>query len=225
MNLCNDVFVRDSLKTAYIVHAFDSELASLRLLEHIVNLGPAVVFRWRIADGWPVEYVSENVRQFGYAAEDFMSCRITWPAITHPDDVPRLETEIANFFDQNIYRFSQQYRLITASGETRWIQDWNMVLVDPNGALSHIQGIVLDVTAAKRAEQERQKMQEQLQSALTKVVSGFIPICAKCKSIRTEEGDWKRIETYLQAHGGAQFSHGLCPKCYERLYPGLPVDC
>lgn len=210
------------MKTAYVVRAFDNELASLRLLEHIVNLGPAVVFRWRIADGWPVEYVSDNVRQFGYTADDFLSSRVSWPGITHPEDAPRIESEINTYLAQGVYRFSQAYRLIAASGETRWVQDWNLVLVDHEGALSHIQGIVLDVTEAKRAEEERRTLQEQLQRALTKVISGFVPICARCKSIRTEDGDWKRIETYLQAHGGAQLTHGLCPKCYARLYPGLP---
>ena len=60
-----------------------------------------------------------------------------------------------------------------------------------------------------------------LEEALAEVrtLSGFLPICASCKKIRDDKGYWQQIEGYIQDHSEAQFSHGICPDCAERLYP------
>ena len=52
-----------------------------------------------------------------------------------------------------------------------------------------------------------------------KYLEGFLPICASCKMIRDEEGNWQQLEVYIQAHSEAHFSHGLCPHCAQKLYP------
>lgn len=51
-----------------------------------------------------------------------------------------------------------------------------------------------------------------------KILEGFLPICASCKKIR-QNGDWVRIETYIQNHSATQFTHSICPECMEKLYP------
>ena len=128
---------------------FPDELAALG---SIINRSQAIAFRWRVAEGWPVEFVSDNVDQLGYTPEDFLSGRVSWPAITHPDDHGRLETEVAAYLRDGVDEFNQEYRLRTASGEWRWIDDRNLVLRDERGEVAHIQGVILDVTERKRAE-------------------------------------------------------------------------
>ena len=61
----------------------------------------------------------------------------------------------------------------------------------------------------------------ELQLALKDIrtLSGFIPICAKCKKIRDDKGFWNQVEKYIQERSDAQFSHGICPECVESLYP------
>ena len=54
-----------------------------------------------------------------------------------------------------------------------------------------------------------------------KILQGFLPICASCKKIRDEKGDWNQIEKYLSEHSEAKLSHGVCPECVGRLYPEL----
>lgn len=58
----------------------------------------------------------------------------------------------------------------------------------------------------------------ELQSALDMVnkLSGLLPICSYCKRIRKEEDRWQQLETYLSEHSEAEFSHGVCPDCFER---------
>ena len=55
-----------------------------------------------------------------------------------------------------------------------------------------------------------------------KTLSGMLPICASCKKIRDDRGYWNRIETYIESHSDAQFSHGICPECAENLYRDTP---
>ena len=52
-----------------------------------------------------------------------------------------------------------------------------------------------------------------------KTLRGIIPICCECKQIRNDEGIWSKIEKYISDHSEAKFTHGICPKCAQKLYP------
>jgi ligand-binding sensor domain-containing protein len=52
-----------------------------------------------------------------------------------------------------------------------------------------------------------------------KILAGLLPICASCKKIRDERGDWSQMETYIQNNSQAAFSHSICPDCAKQLYP------
>ena len=52
-----------------------------------------------------------------------------------------------------------------------------------------------------------------------KVLNGLLPICASCKNIHDGNGHWEKIESYVQRHSDAEFSHGICPECIRLLYP------
>jgi CheY-like chemotaxis protein len=62
-------------------------------------------------------------------------------------------------------------------------------------------------------------LQQQLEEI--RVLRGLIPICANCKSVRNDTGFWEAIESYIQAHSEAEFSHSVCPDCAKALYPEL----
>ncbi len=49
-----------------------------------------------------------------------------------------------------------------------------------------------------------------------KQLEAFLPICAYCKKIRDDQKYWQEIETYFNRENGTEFSHGICPDCYER---------
>ncbi len=80
-----------------------------------------------------------------------------------------------------------------------------------------------DTTNNRKAEIERKELIDRLQAALAEVkkLSGFLPICSHCKKIRDDQGYWKQIETYIQEHSEAEFSHGICPECLKEHYPGF----
>jgi HAMP domain-containing protein len=57
--------------------------------------------------------------------------------------------------------------------------------------------------------------------AEVRTLQGLLPICASCKRIRDDQGYWKQLEAYISQHTEAQFSHGICPECMQKLYPEL----
>ena len=78
----------------------------------------------------------------------------------------------------------------------------------------------------KGREQELLMRTQELEQALreVKVLHGLIPICAKCKRVRTDNGDWQYLEEYVQTHSEAEFSHGICQVCMKEFYPGVIKD-
>ncbi len=139
-------------------HAEEGQRAALRKLktmEDIVNHGPIMLFLWRGAPGgWPVELVSDNVESIlGYSPDDIISGRVSWPGITHPEDVTRLEAEVERHFAEGIHEWSQEYRLFARSGEVRWLRDWNTAITDASGGITHIQALVVDITERKQVEE------------------------------------------------------------------------
>jgi hypothetical protein len=52
-----------------------------------------------------------------------------------------------------------------------------------------------------------------------KTLSGLLPICAWCKKIRNDTGYWQQLEGYISDHTSAEFSHGICPTCSEKVHP------
>lgn len=85
----------------------------------------------------------------------------------------------------------------------------------------------IDITRRKEVEADREKLVSKLQDALNKIktLKGIIPICAACKKIRDDKGYWNQIESYIKEHSEADFSHGICPECAEKLYPELYNSC
>jgi DNA-binding NarL/FixJ family response regulator len=111
--------------------------------------------------------------------------------------------------------------IIRKGGETR-AAEMRVVEMDWEGKSSCLAS-VRDITDRKKAEEERKTMILQLQNALEKVktLSGLLPICSFCKKIRDDDGYWKKIETYIEAHSEAEFSHSLCQECARKHYPEI----
>lgn len=58
----------------------------------------------------------------------------------------------------------------------------------------------------------------QLETSLArqKQLEGILPICGFCKKIKDDKENWHQMEKYISEHSEANFSHGLCPECYEK---------
>jgi len=70
----------------------------------------------------------------------------------------------------------------------------------------------------QKAEEARLVLIKSLQDALAnvKLLSGLLPICSNCKKIRDDKGYWSQVESYIQKHSEAEFSHSMCPDCFKK---------
>jgi hypothetical protein len=79
--------------------------------------------------------------------------------------------------------------------------------------------VLADARLVELAEQRAKELEHMLEEL--KTLQGLLPICVHCKKIRNDRGYWQRLEQYLEEHSEAKFSHGLCPDCFQELYPDL----
>lgn len=100
--------------------------------------------------------------------------------------------------------------------ETRVLKkDGSVFPVEVHGKMFIYKGRQVRVTAIRDLSERKQAEEE------IKRLKGILPICASCKKIRDDKGYWNQIEAYIREHSEAEFSHGICPECAKRLYPGF----
>jgi len=147
---------------------------ALRLAEMIIAQSPVVLFRRRAGKKPTVVYVSSNMIQFGYAAEALLSGRIKFSEIVHPEDRNRLVEEVKAFAEADAEEYTQSYRILTRSGEVRWVEDRTSVVRDEQGRKIYNQGILVDVTPRRLAEEEIRKSEEKFRRIVETAGEGFI---------------------------------------------------
>lgn len=139
--------------------------------------------------------------------------------LIHPDDRDDIEKE-----DQAMEAGKKigpkELRIIRPDGKERVVLSyWEAIFDDSIGPIKKI-GCLLDITERKKVEKQREELILELQKALNnvKTLKGLLPICSKCKNIRTDKGYWSQIEVYIQTHTDALFTHSMCPVCIKEMY-------
>ena len=125
--------------------------------------GPVVVFMWRNAPGWPVVHVSPNAREvFEVPPADFLSGAVAYADCVHPDDMSRVGAEVAAAVANEVSSFIHEpYRVCRRDGTVRWLLDVTHLVRD-GGQVTHFLGYVVDISERVAAEQDRQRLEQQL---------------------------------------------------------------
>lgn len=188
---------------------------SSSLDEHQIFLqGPVVVFKWKNAEGWPVEYVSSNIEvNFGYKKEDLLSGRVKYADCIFKEDLQRIANEVSNYSSSSCHVFEQEYRLVKPNGDVLWVYDYTTVVRDETGAITHFYGYILDTTKHKRNEEMLRRaeklntvgefaagMAHEIKNPLTSL-KGFLKLIktgeAKKEYMTIMESELSRIELIL----------------------------
>lgn len=92
------------------------------------------------------------------------------------------------------------------AGSSRWVICRGGPRRTPDGRITGLRAVIVDITGRKLAE-----------SANVKFLSGLLPICAYCKKIRNDKGYWEGLEKFIRERSGAEFTHCICPECAEKF--------
>lgn len=137
----------------------------LSLAETILANSTAVLFR-RLAAVEPKDrkmvYVSPNISCFGYQAKDFLESKIMFRDIVYAEDSERTLEEIQEFVSQGIETYTQTYRIVTGTGEIRWVEDRTSIYEDQDTGLRYHQGIVIDIHEQKKVLELAAEVQKNL---------------------------------------------------------------
>lgn len=81
--------------------------------------------------------------------------------------------------------------------------------------------VAFSITELHTTIAEKNDLIDELRQALAEVktLQGILPICSHCKKIRDDRGYWNQLESYIQSHSEADFSHGICEECARIHYP------
>jgi PAS domain S-box-containing protein len=158
-------------------------------------------------------------------------------AFEYPDKQDVLGRNAAEIFaSEEIRRFSdvkafidatrgetEEFTVLRKNGSKFIVEVSSSNVNNPDGQIVGRMASFVDITQRKRMETEKERLIEKLQDAITniKTLRGLIPICAHCKNVRDDKGFWHKVEVYVRDHSEAQFTHGICPKCVQELYPDL----
>jgi histidine ammonia-lyase len=124
---------------------------------------PGVVYRCACDAEWTMRFFSDHIEQLiGYPAEDFIgNRRRSYGSIIHPEDRVAVVDVIEAALDRGD-PYSLQYRLIHADGTPRWVAEHGQAVLDEHGDRQWLDGVILDISEHKRAEEAREHAEAQL---------------------------------------------------------------
>ena len=155
----------------------------------------------------------------GYTTEEIMAMPNLPMALIVETDRPR----VARLFMEALQHGTTgntECEFICKTGERKWVEVYWRPINDEKGRSLGLRAGLRDVTARKRMEEEREKLLYELKEAIVqiKTLKGLLPICAYCKKIRNDKGDWEQFESYVRQRSDVEFSHGICPECTKKMY-------
>lgn len=164
-----------------------------------------------------VEYVNTSAAEFFHKRpEDIIGkSRSLW----FPLEVSRgQQRSLLNVFNTGMPIYIESN--VAKIDQVTWLGTWLVPLRDETGQVISVMGVARDITNQKWLEEDKQKLLNKLQEALSQVktLGGLLPICSVCKKIRDDKGYWQQVESYIQTHTDATFTHGVCPDCFPKLY-------
>jgi len=195
--------LQDTRITALLSSAFEEDPASDHLMAFLGKNGLA-------ADGRPRQVV--GLRADGSAFD--MDISVSSVALADRELFTVILRDVSNRARaQNALRSARDGLETRVRARTAELQTANARLEE-------------EAVARERTQLEREKLIQELQSALqqVKTLRGLLPICANCKKIRDDQGYWNQVEVYLGKNTDAEFSHSICPDCMAELYPDLMND-
>ena len=119
-----------------------------RSLLSLFDKGDSVLFKWNHDANWSIAYVSDNVKRlFGFGKQEFMSGKVDYASLIHPEDLPKVSKEVELAVRSNLDFFVHDpYRILTYTNEVRWVFDYTVTQKNEEGEITHFIGYLNDIT-------------------------------------------------------------------------------
>ena len=145
--------------------------AALAVASQVVEASPVVLYRLLPGTDDRMEYISENVRRWGYTAADILSGELKYARIVHADDWARVKAEHEQHEREGQDDFTQTFRIVTATGETLWVEEHTHIVRNAGGQALYYEGLATDIT-----ERERINAVLEQRNALVETILEHAPI-------------------------------------------------
>ena len=187
-------------------------IPSASIYTQLVEHSLAAAFLTRPADGAILYANPAACRLFGYTLEEFRARGRS--AVVDLAD-PRIHEALAQRLEMGCFQGVLPLRRKDGSGFV--VTVFSAVYTDSNGK-QRTSMFVWDLTEQAQREEALRVVNAELSRALAEAqqLQGMLPICAYCKRIRNPEYAWQLVEEYIAAHAPVQFTHSICPTCYEQ---------
>ncbi len=126
---------------------------SERKFRTLVDNIPGVSYRSQVDEHWMVDFISDEIEILsGYPPTDFIQNHVrSYASIIHPDDTQSVKDTVLKCID-NKACYTIEYRIICADGKLRWVYERGQGIFDKQGNLQYLDGVIVDVTERKQAE-------------------------------------------------------------------------
>ena len=156
----------------------------------IAENSPAVLFQVDPNDNYRIEFISENISQFGYHSADLMKKGVSFLDLIHPDDrVSIIDLRESNKTDSGILSFSGEYRIKGANGEYVWVEDKTSYVKDFEGKITFHQGIFQDISERKNFEQFKEEKEKQYRMLASQIPGTDVFLLDKDRRYILAEGN------------------------------------
>nr|WP_256557929.1 EAL domain-containing protein [Marinobacterium sedimentorum] len=143
-----------AFKMSSLEQAVEERTRELSDANIIVQNSPTILYRLRGEPSFPLMYISHNITKFGHDAAELVASPDWAQALINPDDLAMVDTAMARVLDKDAEGASIEFRLRTGDGDHRWVENRYIPVRDKDGRLIEVEGIILDITERKVAEEK-----------------------------------------------------------------------
>ncbi|ETD38818.1 GGDEF/EAL domain-containing response regulator [Pseudomonas chlororaphis] len=143
-----------ALKMDQLEQAVEERTRELADANIIVQNSPTILYRLRGEPSFKLMYISHNITKFGHVAAQLVASDNWAQTLIHPDDQAKVESAMLRVLDRDVAGASIEFRMRTGDGAFRWVENRYIPVRNDQGQLVEVEGIILDITERKLAEEK-----------------------------------------------------------------------
>ena len=143
-----------AFKMSTLEEAVEARTRELSNANIIVQNSPVILFRVRGEPSFPLIYISHNITKLGHDPQTLLASPRWAQSLIHPEDQAKVGEAMARVLEKDAQGASIEFRMYAGDGALRWVENRYVPVRDKDGRLIEVEGIVIDITERKAAEEK-----------------------------------------------------------------------